>query len=149
MVSGAGRRKASWACCPNTKAMNKTLAFVSLFRHTVDGVVSWTASFKVDGVDIGASHLPAFDASLFEVRASKDGKMKYLSSKRPLLVTYSDIRAGKKAGRFFTNIVSLESQTEMSVKSLDSLLTGEAVDAEPVSDEPAVHEATGDEDVDF
>ena len=130
-----------------SKAMNKVLAFVSLFRHVVDGVVSWTASFKVDGVDIGASHLPSFDASLFEVRASKDGKMKYLASKRPLLVTYSDIRAGKKPGKFFTNVASLESQTEISVKSLDAILAGKAVDVEPAKDEPAVHEMTGNEDI--
>lgn len=118
-------------------AMNKTVSFVSLFRNVKDGVVTWGATFKVDGRDIGASHLPKFDRSLFETRVSKDGKTKYLSSKRPLLVEYSDIRAGKTAGRFFTNIVSLGDQPEMENDDLDALLAGEATDAEPAKDEPA------------
>lgn len=117
--------------------MNKTVSFVSLFRNVKEGVVTWGATFKVDGRDIGASHLPKFDPSLFETKVSKDGKTKYLSSKRPLLVEYSDIRAGKVAGKFFTNIISLSDQPEMENDDLDALLAGEATDAEPAKDEPS------------
>lgn len=117
--------------------MNKTVSFVSLFRNVKEDKVTWGATFKVDGRDIGASHLPKFNKSLFETKVSKDGKTKYLASKRPLLVEYSDIRAGKVAGKFFTNIVSLEGQPEMETSDLDALLSGDATEAEPAKDEPA------------
>lgn len=117
--------------------MNKTVSFVSLFRNVKEGVVTWGATFKVDGRDIGASHLPVFDRNLFETRVSKDGKTKYLASKRPLLIEYSDIRAGKVAGKFFTNIVSLGDQPEMENGDLDALLAGDATETEPAKDEPA------------
>lgn len=115
---------------------NKTVAFVSLFRNVDQETkqVSWGASFKVDGVDIGASHLPKFDLTLFKPMVSKDGKTKYLGSKRPLMVEYSDIRPGKKDGKFFTNIIALSAQEEASSEELDAMLADEADEAEAPKD---------------
>jgi len=118
--------------------MNKTVSFVSLFRNVDDaGKVSWNASLKIDGKDVGATHLPKFDLSAFEPRVSKDGKTRYLCSKRPMLVEYSDIRAGKKAGKFFTNVVAISEPEEADAGDLDALLSGEVAGVEPAKDEPA------------
>lgn len=131
--------------------MNRTISFVSLFRNTRKNEttgkneISWGASFKVDGTDIGATHLPAFDLSLFATKLSQDGKTRYLGSKRPLVVEYSDIRAGKKAGKFFTNIAAIYEQPEADANALDRLLAGDAEAAAPVTDEPA-NTASDDED---
>ena len=117
--------------------MNKTVTFVSLFRNVKDGKTAWGATIKVDGRDVGATHLPKFDLGAFETRVSKDGKVKYLASRRPMLVCYADIRAGKVAGKFFTNIVSISEQPEMETSDLDALLDGEPAAAEPPKDEPS------------
>lgn len=121
--------------------MNKTVTFVSLFRNVKDGKVAWGATIKVDGRDISATHLPKFDLGLFETKVSKDGKVKYLASKRPMLVEFSDIRAGKTAGRFFTNIISISEQPEMESGDLDALLDGEPAAVEPSKDEPSPADA--------
>lgn len=117
--------------------MNKTVSFVSLFRNTDEGKVSWNASVKIDGKDVGATHLPKFDISAFEPKVSKDGKTRYLCSKRPMLVEYSDIRAGKKPGKFFTNIVAISTPEEIGADELDGLLAGDVAGVEPAKDEPA------------
>jgi len=118
--------------------MNKTVTFVSLFRNVNPETkqITWGASFKVDNTDIGASHLPKFDLSLFKPMVSKDGKTKYLGSKRPVLVEYSDIRAGKKEGKFFTNIVSISEQPEADNSELDAMLDDETAEAEQSTEAP-------------
>lgn len=113
--------------------MNKTVSFVSLFR----GEKGWNASVKIDGRDVGATHLPKFDISAFEPKVSKDGKTRYLCSKRPMLVEYSDIRPGKKPGKFFTNLVSIALPEEIGADELDGLLEGDVAGVEPAKDEPA------------
>lgn len=113
--------------------MNKTVSFISLFKNEK----GWNASVKVNGNDVGATHLPKFDLSLFEKKTSKDGKTTYLGSKLPLVVEYSDIRPGKKPGKFFTNIISIAKQDEVSANDLDALLEGKATSVEAPKDEPA------------
>ena len=111
--------------------MNKTVSFVSLFKNEK----SWNASVKINGSDVGATHLPKFDPSLFEKKTSKDGKTTYLGSKIPLVVEYSDIRPGKKPGKFFTNIISIAKQDEVNANDLDALLNGEATSVEAPEDD--------------
>jgi hypothetical protein len=126
--------------------MNKTVSFVSLFRNVKEGKVSWGASLKIGEHDVGATHLPKFDLSLFEKKTSKDGKTTYLGSKMPLVVEYSDIRPGKVAGKFFTNIVSIAKQDEADANDLDALLSGETKSVEASKDEP---EPAEEQDAEF
>lgn len=126
--------------------MNKTVSFVSLFRNVKDGKVSWGASLKIGEHDVGATHLPKFDLSLFEKKTSKDGKTTYLGSKMPLVVEYSDIRPGKIAGKFFTNIISIAKQDEADANDLDALLSGETKSVEAPKDEP---EPAEEQDAEF
>lgn len=124
--------------------MNKTISFVSLFKNVdpVTKVSTWGASFHVGDVDVSAGHLPKFDVSLFEKRVSDKG-VKYLASKRPLLIEHSDITAGKKAGRYFTNIASIGVPPPVDASELDALLDAED-GADPKPAEPANAQPAGE-----
>lgn len=98
--------------------MNKTIAFVSLFRNADN---RWHAAFDVKDVRVGACQMPAVDASLFAKAVSAKG-VKYLRSLRPLTVEFSDIREGNKPGVFFTNILSISEPPKADTSSLDTLL---------------------------
>lgn len=120
--------------------MNKTIAFVSLFvnEDTKTKAKTLNASFHLGDIDVGASHLPKFDIdSMFKPTVSKSG-VRYLVSKRPLLIEFSDITPGKNAGRYFTNIISLTERPEMDVADALAMLNGE----EPKQDEPPKPETT-------
>jgi len=142
-------------------ATYKTLAFVSLFKNVrqktkKDGTpifdpkgkpvteAYWNATFKAGTVDASSRTIPAFDKSLFESTVSSDGKTRYLRSKTMLVVEYTALRAGKVAGKWFTNIVSLAQQPTMSVQSLDALLDGHPTNVT----EPAPAEAAEADDDD-
>lgn len=108
--------------------MNKTVAFVSLFVNEDPKTKTRTlgASFHLGDIDVGASHLPKFDLdSMFKPAVSKNG-VKYLVSKRPLLIEFSDVTPGKTAGRFFTNVISLAERPEMDVDDALAMLNGDA-----------------------
>lgn len=126
------------------KTMNTLVTFVSLFRNTKDGKRSWGASFRVgsgeNAVDVGATNLPKFDLGLFKPAVSKDGRTRYLASRFPLTVEFSDIRKGEKAGKFFTNISKIEAPERMDDGELDALLDGPVEHAEPAKDEPSVED---------
>lgn len=98
--------------------MNKTLAFVSLFRNADN---RWRAAFDVNGVNVGACQIPAVDVSLFAKTVSAKG-VKYLRSTKPLCVEFSDIREGAKAGRFFTNVMSITEPPKADTSALDAAL---------------------------
>lgn len=106
--------------------MNKTVAFVSLFVNENPETKAKTlgASFHLGDIDVGASHLPKFDISMFKQTVSKNG-VKYLASKRPLLIEFSDVTPGKTAGRYFTNIISLSERPEMDIGDALAMLNGE------------------------
>lgn len=98
--------------------MNKTVAFVSLFRN-VDA--RWHAAFDVNGINVGACQIPAIDVSLFAKAVSNKG-VKYLRSTKPLCIEFGDIREGTKAGRFFTNVLSITEPPKANTSELDALL---------------------------
>lgn len=114
--------------------MNKTVAFVSLFVNEDPKTKAKTlgASFHLGDIDVGASHLPKFDIdSMFKPTVSKKG-VKYLVSKRPLLIEFSDVTPGKTAGHYFTNIISLTERPEMDVADALAMLNSET----PKQNEP-------------
>lgn len=125
--------------------MNKTVAFVSLFVNEDPKTKAKTlgASFHLGDIDVGASHLPKFDISMFKQTVSKNG-VKYLVSKRPLLIEFSDVTPGKTAGRYFTNIISLAERPEMDVGDALAMLNGEEPkqdDTQKPADAPKGEEA--------
>lgn len=113
--------------CWRKLPMNKTVAFVSLFLNEDPKTKAKTlgASFHLGDIDVGASHLPEFDIdAMFKPTVSKKG-VKYLVSKRPLLIEFSDVTPGKTAGRYFTNIISLVERPEMGISKALAMLNGE------------------------
>ena len=119
--------------------MNKLVTFISLFKGVSKktGKPEWHASFKTGAVDVGATNLPKFDASLFRVAVSKDGKTRYLTSKFPLEVTFSDVRKGNVEGKYFTNISSIAAQPRMDDAALDALLAEPKPETESAAEDDA------------
>ena len=119
--------------------MNKLITFVSLFKdiNKKTGKPEWNASFKAGEVDVGANKLPKFDASLFRATISHDGKTRYLTSKFPLEVTFSNVRKGRVEGRYFTNIASIAAQPRMDDAALDALLAEPKPETESAAEDDA------------
>ena len=119
--------------------MNKLVTFISLFKGVSKktGKPEWHASFKADAVNVGATNLPKFDVSLFHVAVSKDGKTRYLTSKFPLEVTFSDVRKGNVEGKYFTNISSIAAQPRMDDAALDALLAEPKPETESAAEDDA------------
>lgn len=110
--------------------MEKSRTFITIYRN-VDAEtkkVKYKAVINIGDVKASSSAIPPFNPAWFTQSVTKTG-VKCMSSKRPLLVTHTEVEAGEKPGVYFTNIIAIEEPPQVSPAILDKFFSDEAPEA--------------------